>query len=104
MENRVKKKADLKKVTLENQKLREEMLTLTWNNQASLAMNDEIYLAKLLAENQKQSEEVLALTKRNNALLRKQSELYEKAIEVEKSKEAPYLSSQSIDARRETYR
>ncbi|KAF3608036.1 hypothetical protein DY000_02045179 [Brassica cretica] len=73
------------------------MLTLTWNNQASLAMNDEIYLAKLLAENQKQSEEVLALMKRNNVLLRKQSALYEKAIEVEKSKEAPYLSSQSIE-------
>lgn len=38
------KMADLKKVTLENQKLREEMLTLTWNNQASLAMSDEIYV------------------------------------------------------------
>ncbi|KAJ4915656.1 Uncharacterized protein Rs2_01206 [Raphanus sativus] len=99
MENRLKKMADLKKVTRENQKLREEMIKLTWKNQASLAINDEIYLAELQAENQKQSEEVLALMKRNNALLRKQSELYEKAIEVEKSKEA-YLSSQSIDARR----
>ncbi|KAF8066126.1 hypothetical protein N665_1160s0026 [Sinapis alba] len=82
MENRVKKMADLKKVTLENQKLREEMLTLTQKNQASLAINDEIYLAKLQAENQKQSEELLALMKRNNALLRKQSELYEKVITV----------------------
>ncbi|CAH8391571.1 unnamed protein product [Eruca vesicaria subsp. sativa] len=101
MENHVKKMAYLKKVTLENQKLKEEMLKLTWKNQASLAINDEIYLAKLQAENQKQTEEVLALIKRNNALLRKQSELYEKAIEAHKSKsKETYLSSQSIDARR----
>lgn len=36
--------ADLKKVTRENQKLREEMIKLTWKNQASLAINDEIYV------------------------------------------------------------
>ncbi|VVA91037.1 unnamed protein product [Arabis nemorensis] len=95
MEDPVKKLTDLKKLTLENQKLMEEMRTLTRRNRTSLDINAELY--KLQAENQKLTEEVLSLTKKNNTLLAFQSKLYEKAIAAKMSKEATLSSQTTID-------
>ncbi|KFK34223.1 hypothetical protein AALP_AA5G116600 [Arabis alpina] len=91
MEDPANKLKDLKRLKLENQKLKQKTLTLTKRNQTSIdsiKSNAELYLEKLQAENQKLTEEVLRLTKKNNTRLAFQSELYKKAIEAKMSNEA----------------
>ncbi|CAH2038197.1 unnamed protein product [Thlaspi arvense] len=82
MVDRVQKLTDLKKLTIENQKLIEETLTLAWKNRTSLEISAEVYWTKLQVENQKLIEEVLTLTRKNNAALEIQSELYKKVNEL----------------------
>ncbi|CAN8312032.1 unnamed protein product [Cochlearia groenlandica] len=87
---------ELKKVTLENQKIIKETIKLARKNQTSLEINSQLHLANLQAQNQKLVEEVLLETNKTNTLLATQSEIYAKILEANKSQEA-IPSSKSVD-------